>query len=106
MSKINYNYKYHLDNIAKYIDLNPESIIDIKYGRTGDSMTNRTLSKRKRGKKIKKKKKVFFNQVSIKIMIDEKKDRPVNIKLFSNGSRKINPADKAYCWQTTSICSL
>ena len=76
---------FNVSNIAKYIDLNPESIIDIKYGRTGDSMTNRTLSKRKRGKKIKKKKKVFFNQVSIKIMIDEKKDRPVNIKLFSSG---------------------
>lgn len=80
---------FNVANIAKYINLNPSSIIDIKYGRTGDSMTNRTLSKRKRGKKIKKKKKVFFNQVSIKIMIDDKKDRPVNIKLFSNGSMQL-----------------
>jgi len=80
---------FNVANIAKYINLDPSSIIDIKYGRTGDSMTNRTLSKQKRGKKIKKKKKVFFNQVSIKIMINDKKDRPVNIKLFSNGSMQL-----------------
>ena len=83
------NITFNVSNIAKYIDMNPESIIDIKYGRSGDNMTNRTLSKRKRGKKIKKKKKVFFNQVSIKIMIEEKKERPVNIKLFSNGSMQL-----------------
>jgi len=77
---------FNVANIAKYIDLNPECIMDISYGRTGNNMTNRTLSKRKKGKKIKRKKKVFFNQVSLKILIPNKKDKPVNIKLFTNGS--------------------
>lgn len=83
------NIVFNVANIAKYIDLDPTSIIDIKYGRIGDNMTNRTLSKRKRSKKIKKQKKVFFNQVSVKIMIENKKERPVNIKLFSNGSMQL-----------------
>lgn len=85
----NTNIIFNVANIAKYIDLEPTAIIDIKYGRTKDNMANRTLIPCKRSKKKKITKKIFFNQVSIKIMIEDKKNRPVNIKLFSNGSMQL-----------------
>jgi TATA-box binding protein (TBP) (component of TFIID and TFIIIB) len=78
--------EFIVSNIAKYIDLNQNGIVSISYGRNDDPCTNRSLFPKKRQKKKKKAKRVFYNQVSLAIMVESKKDKPVNIKLFTNGS--------------------
>ena len=81
--------KFNVGNIAKYIDLSLDGIIKISHGRSGDILTNRIMVHKKKFKKIKKNKKVFFNQVSLSVVIPSKKDRPVNLKIFSNGSMQM-----------------
>ena len=78
--------EFNVNNIAKYIDLNKESIVNISYGRNDDPTTNRSLFPRKKSKKKKKGKRVFYNQVSLAVMVASKVEKPVNIKLFTNGS--------------------
>jgi TATA-box binding protein (TBP) (component of TFIID and TFIIIB) len=82
--------QFNVDNIAKYIDLKSDGIIGISYGRDDDPNTNRSLNpKKKKKKKIntkKKQKREFHNQISLNIMITSKKEKPINIKLFTNGS--------------------
>lgn len=78
--------EFNVSNIAKYIDLNKESIVNISYGRNDDPTTNRSLFPRKKSKKKKKGKRVFYNQVSLAVMVTSKAEKPVNIKLFTNGS--------------------
>jgi TATA-box binding protein (TBP) (component of TFIID and TFIIIB) len=78
--------EFRVNNIANYIDLNKDSIINISYGRNDDPSTNRSLFPRKKTKKKKKGKRVFYNQVSLAIMVESKKEKPINIKLFTNGS--------------------
>lgn len=78
--------EFKVNNIAKYIDLKSTSIVKISYGRAEDSITNRALIPKKKHKKKKKTKRVFYNQVSLSVMIDSKADKPINIKLFTNGS--------------------
>jgi len=81
--------EFIVSNIAKYIDLNQNGIVSISYGRNDDPSTNRSLFPKKRQKKKKKAKRVFYNQVSLAIMVESKKDKPVNIKLFTNVSIQI-----------------
>ena len=81
--------KFNASNIAKYIDMAPDGIIKISHGRSGDTQTNRTIIHKKKVKKLKKKKKVFFNQVSLCVMVPSKNEKPVNLKLFSNGSMQM-----------------
>ena len=83
------NIKFNASNIAKYVDMDPEGIVKISHGRSGDCLTNRTIIHKKKAKKIKKSKKVFFNQVTLCIMVKSKKEKPVNVKLFSNGSMQM-----------------
>lgn len=78
--------EFRVNNIAKYIDLNKDSIISISYGRNDDPCTNRSLFPKKKSKKKKKGKRVFYNQVSMAVMVESKKEKPINIKLFTNGS--------------------
>ncbi len=84
--------EFNVDNIARYIDLKADGIKDISYGRDGDPATNRSLvPKKKKKKKVKskakkKQKREFHNQISLNVMIQSKKDKPINIKLFTNGS--------------------
>jgi TATA-box binding protein (TBP) (component of TFIID and TFIIIB) len=78
--------EFKVSNVAKYIDLNKDGIISISYGRNDDPCTNRSLYPRKRQKKKKRAKRVFYNQVSLAVMIKSKKEKPINIKLFTNGS--------------------
>ncbi len=84
--------EFNVDNIARYIDLKSDGIKDISYGRDGDPATNRSLvPKKKKKKKVKskakkKQKREFHNQISLNVMIQSKKDKPINIKLFTNGS--------------------
>jgi TATA-box binding protein (TBP) (component of TFIID and TFIIIB) len=80
---------FNVSNIAKYIDLSLDGIIKISHGRSGDILTNRIIVHKKKFKKIKKNKKVFFNQVSLSVVIPSKKERPVNLKIFSNGSMQM-----------------
>jgi TATA-box binding protein (TBP) (component of TFIID and TFIIIB) len=78
--------EFKVSNVAKYIDLNKDGIISISYGRNDDPCTNRSLYPRKKQKKKKRAKRVFYNQVSLAVMIKSKKEKPINIKLFTNGS--------------------
>ena len=78
---------FNCRNIAKYIDLSPTGILSVTHGKAGDVRTNRSIIVKKStsGKK-KKKKNVFYNQVSMYVNVKAKKKKPVNIKLFLNGS--------------------
>jgi TATA-box binding protein (TBP) (component of TFIID and TFIIIB) len=78
--------EFKVNNVAKYIDLNKDSILSISYGQNDDPSTNRSLYPRKRQKKKTKAKRVFYNQVSLAVMVKSKKEKPINIKLFTNGS--------------------
>jgi TATA-box binding protein (TBP) (component of TFIID and TFIIIB) len=63
------NIQFNINNIASFID---SSFIH-----------------KKKVKKIKKNKKSFFNQVTLCVMVESKKEKPVNLKLFSNGSMQM-----------------
>lgn len=82
----NININFNVSNIAKYIDMSMQTIKKVSHGRSGNTLTNRTLEYKKRIKNINKNKKVFFNQVSLCVVVPSKKNKPVNLKLFSNGS--------------------
>lgn len=69
--------------IAEEIELSENEIIEIHYGNIKDEKTNRTLCK-----KIKKQKKAFYNGLTLKIIVNNKK-KPINIKAFINGSFQI-----------------
>lgn len=79
--------KFNCRNIARYVDLSYNGVLSVKCGNEDDTQTNRTLlpKKQKTGKK-KKKKNVFYNQVSIYVMVKGKKKKPVSVKLFLNGA--------------------
>lgn len=79
-----------VENIGKYLDLNEKDILSVKSAdkvhRVNHMRTILTKSKKhKRHKKKNKGKKVFYNQVSIEVKISSK-EKPINIKLFRNGS--------------------
>jgi TATA-box binding protein (TBP) (component of TFIID and TFIIIB) len=76
---------FNVTNIARYIDLHPDAIIKINHGDPSNILTNRSIIVKKKNKKPKKKKKVFYNQVSLCVIVTDK-IKPVNVKLFSNGS--------------------
>lgn len=75
------NINFDLENISKYIDLSVNDVISVKWGSM--SYTNRTLIAKK-GKKKKKVKRSFYNQTTL--IVKTKKTKPINIKLFQNGS--------------------
>jgi TATA-box binding protein (TBP) (component of TFIID and TFIIIB) len=75
----------NLENVAKYIDLNLDGIISIKYGcLTEYSELTRSLIEKKKKKKKGKKKSNFFNQATMEIKPNDNK--AINVKLFKNGS--------------------
>lgn len=76
---------FNILNIAKYIDLSQDGIIGVAHGLRINPETNRTIIKKKRIKSKKRVKKTFQNQMSMYISIKGKK-KPINIKLFRNGS--------------------
>ncbi len=81
------NTKFNCRNIARYVDLTYGGILSVKCGNEDNTKTNRTLlpKKQKTGKK-KKKRRVFYNQVSIYVMVKGKNKKPVSVKLFLNGA--------------------
>lgn len=78
---------FNCKNIGKYIELSIDNVVSVKYGKDEDCKTNRSLLQKKKnvGKK-KKKKSIFYNQVSLYIMVKGKGKKPVSVKLFSNGA--------------------
>lgn len=82
--------QFNVENIARFIELKNNSIINICYGKEGDPTTNRSLVQKKKKKKNlkanKKQKREFQNQISLDVMIASKPIKPINIKLFKNGS--------------------
>ncbi len=82
--------QFNVENIAKYIELKRDGIINICYGKDGDPTTNRSINpKKKKKKKLKnnkKQKREFQNQISLDVMVESKLKKPINIKLFKNGS--------------------
>lgn len=78
---------FNCRNIARFIDLTYDGILSVKCGKDEDQKTNRSLlqKKQKMGKK-KKKKNVFYNQVSMYVSVKGKNKKPVSLKLFSNGA--------------------
>lgn len=73
------NTLYHITDIKKYIELSETGIICCG----SDPETQRSLiaPKKKNGKR--KRKKNFYNQITLRVVTDEK---IINIKLFTNGS--------------------
>jgi TATA-box binding protein (TBP) (component of TFIID and TFIIIB) len=82
--------QFNVENIARYVELKQNGIVNICFGKQGDPNTNRSLNlKKKKKKKIKnnnKQKREFQNQISLDIMVESKPLKPINIKLFKNGS--------------------
>jgi len=79
--------KFLCDNIAYYVDLKHNGILSVTCGIAGDPKTNRSIIyKKKASGKKKKTRLIFFNQVSMYITVKGKKNKPVNAKIFSNGS--------------------
>jgi len=72
-----------VDNIGKYMDLSPDNIITIKYG-SGEGSIRSLSNKKQKVKKRKKKRNTFYNQVTIEVKTEKLK--PINVKLFRNGS--------------------
>lgn len=88
---------FNTDNIGKYIDLSPNDIVCVKYGKTNHGRTI-LLNPPKHRKRVKKAKKNFLNQVTVLVRIRE--DKIVNTKLFSNGSIQMTGCqdlDDAFC---------
>lgn len=99
--KIN-NFKFDCENIARYIDLENDGIVsvikdggNVEGANTASHLVHRTLLQQKKHCKSKKKKKVFFNQVSMYVNVKSKKKDNVHIKLFSNGSIQITGCQSA-----------
>lgn len=83
-----FDTKFNLVNIGKYVDLSHGGIMKVKYGDQPNGVRSLTPEKSK-GRRIKKVKKLFYNQTSLYTQIESpngKKPRFINMKLFKNGS--------------------
>lgn len=80
------NTLFNIINIGKYIDLSESAIVSVKYGNKLSGIRALAIGKQKKYKtnRVKKSKRAFFNQVSIKIK--SKYGNNPNVKLFKNGS--------------------
>lgn len=77
--------EFNVTNISKYIDMKYNSIVLVKHGNIEDKTTNRSLiTKKQSTQKNRKKKKAFYNQVTI--LVKTKKTKNYNVKLFTNGA--------------------
>ena len=74
----NINTIVNLQIISKYLEID-DKIKYIEHGKTQKGENMKILSK-----KAKEKKRVFFNQITI--IVEPRKDRLNNIKLFNNGA--------------------
>lgn len=75
-------------HFAKYVVLQPDGIVSIKFGKRKDTASNRSIVKVKTKKKPSKK--GFYNQVTILMQPTNQPDRNfINIKVFKNGALQI-----------------
>lgn len=74
---------FNIENIGKYLDLNQNGIVTVKYGNDDNSIRT-LLVKKRRNKKKTKKTGSFYNQVTL--VVKSGKFNPVNIKIFKNGA--------------------
>ena len=77
-----FDTNFYIDNIGKYIDLSPTRIITVKIK---NNMVRSVIPLKVSKKKVKILKKAFYNQITLKMASIYKK-KPVNVKLFENGS--------------------
>ena len=73
--------KFNLENISRYVDLSQNGIISVKYGKEPECNRNLVPPKTRKKKKITR---AFYNQATV--VVNPKKGKKVNIKLFLNGS--------------------
>ena len=77
--------EFNVTNIGKYIDLKYNGIVAVRHGNSDDKTANRSLIiKKQSAQKNRKKKKAFYNQVTI--LVRTKKNKITNVKLFTNGA--------------------
>ena len=76
------NTDVYIENVGKYVDLRLDGINTVKIK---NDMVRSIIPVKLNPKKIKKNKKSFYNQITLKIATPNKK-KPVNVKLFENGS--------------------
>lgn len=97
------NISFNVENIGKYVTLQSDNIIAVKYGKFSD--TNRTIVEKKKKRTNRKKSlrgtRNFYNQVTLIVNMNanfenppahtslKKKHKYINIKLFKNGSIQI-----------------
>ena len=79
-----------VETIYKYCKLDIENILSITYGDRKTALSGKTILSNK--KKTNKKKKFFYNQITIQTnhleqrINKKKKEKPINIKIFKNGN--------------------
>jgi|SaaInlStandDraft_4_1057021.scaffolds.fasta_scaffold02336_4 TATA-box binding protein (TBP) (component of TFIID and TFIIIB) len=73
------------ENIGKYINLSYSGILGIKYGSNQMRELEGSFPKKKNKRAKEKKKTNFYNQTTVLVQPKTKK-KPVNVKLFKNGS--------------------
>jgi TATA-box binding protein (TBP) (component of TFIID and TFIIIB) len=79
------NTEFYVENIGKYVDMSLNAIVSTKYGKHANC--SRTIvSKGNKPKRKKKNKKSFYNQVTVEVNTKSKPAKPLNVKLFKNGS--------------------
>ena len=78
---------FNLENVAKYIDLKPKGIISISYGEKKECNRMINIQTSKKKKKVKPKKKKFYNQATC--IVNLKYDSNINVKIFGNGSLQL-----------------
>ena len=83
-----------LDNIGKYMDIEPDNLIAIKIGKTGILRCIDSKLQEKFKSINKNQKKNFYNQLTTIIKIYENKY--INIKLFKNGSIQMTGCKDLY----------
>lgn len=72
---------FNVEYIGKYMELNNNTVVCIKYGKKGSERTLVPLKKKKK----KKNERVFYNQTTLLIRPEPWK-KYINMKLFKNGS--------------------
>ena len=77
---------FHIQNLGRYLDLSLKGIQEVRYKDTKEKrFICRSILQYEYKRKTKKKNRAFFNQITLKVY-SKGKDKPVNVKLFKNGS--------------------
>lgn len=101
-TKLGIDLEFNLANLAKYVPLKDDGIAEVKFGSSLDETTNRTILKKKvKSKKLSdiQKKTQFFNQVSLSVKLP-RRNNPIRVKIFGNGSIHMPGCATAYDFLT------